>query len=79
MTYSIRNYLVKVLALTFVVLFLFACQQKADLILIDTAGRLQNRTELMEELAKIVRVIKKHLNYPENSLEKDVENQKVSQ
>ena len=36
-----------------------ARQQKADLILIDTAGRLQNRTELMEELAKIVRVIKK--------------------
>jgi len=36
-----------------------ARQQKADLILIDTAGRLQNRRELMEELAKIVRVIKK--------------------
>ena len=33
--------------------------QKTDLILIDTAGRLQNRIELMEELAKIVRVIKK--------------------
>ena len=33
--------------------------QKTDLILIDTAGRLQNRVELMEELAKIVRVIKK--------------------
>ena len=27
--------------------------------LIDTAGRLQNRTELMEELEKIVRVMKK--------------------
>ena len=36
-----------------------ARSQKADLILIDTAGRLQNRKELMEELAKIVRVIKK--------------------
>ena len=33
--------------------------QKTDLILIDTAGRLQNRIELMEELSKIVRVIKK--------------------
>ena len=33
--------------------------QNTDLILIDTAGRLQNRIELMEELAKIVRVIKK--------------------
>ena len=33
--------------------------QKTDLILIDTAGRLQNRIELMEELAKIIRVIKK--------------------
>lgn len=31
----------------------------ADLLLIDTAGRLQNRADLMEELAKIVRVIKK--------------------
>lgn len=30
-----------------------------DVVLIDTAGRLQNRSELMEELAKIVRVIKK--------------------
>ena len=36
-----------------------ARSQKTDLILIDTAGRLQNRKELMEELAKIVRVIKK--------------------
>ncbi|MBL4811078.1 MAG: signal recognition particle-docking protein FtsY, partial [Rhodobacteraceae bacterium] len=33
--------------------------QGADLLLIDTAGRLQNRTDLMEELAKIVRVIRK--------------------
>ena len=31
----------------------------ADLLMIDTAGRLQNRSDLMEELAKIVRVIKK--------------------
>jgi fused signal recognition particle receptor len=30
-----------------------------DLLLVDTAGRLQNRTELMGELQKIVRVIKK--------------------
>jgi len=30
-----------------------------DVLLIDTAGRLQNRTELMNELEKIVRVIKK--------------------
>ena len=30
-----------------------------DVLLIDTAGRLQNRTELMDELKKIVRVIKK--------------------
>lgn len=32
----------------------------ADVLIIDTAGRLQNRTELMEELGKIVRVIRKH-------------------
>lgn len=31
----------------------------ADILMIDTAGRLQNKRELMDELAKIVRVIKK--------------------
>ena len=36
-----------------------AQKEKADLLMIDTAGRLQNRTDLMEELAKIVRVLKK--------------------
>jgi fused signal recognition particle receptor len=30
-----------------------------DVLLVDTAGRLQNRTELMAELAKVVRVLKK--------------------
>jgi fused signal recognition particle receptor len=33
--------------------------QGADVLLIDTAGRLQNRSELMDELQKIVRVMKK--------------------
>lgn len=36
-----------------------AQQIGADLLMIDTAGRLQNRADLMEELAKIVRVIRK--------------------
>jgi fused signal recognition particle receptor len=36
-----------------------AKERGADVLLIDTAGRLQNRTELMEELQKIVRVMKK--------------------
>jgi fused signal recognition particle receptor len=36
-----------------------AKQEGTDVLLIDTAGRLQNRTELMGELEKIVRVIKK--------------------
>ncbi|WP_170397726.1 signal recognition particle-docking protein FtsY [Ruegeria arenilitoris] len=36
-----------------------AQQEGADLLMIDTAGRLQNRADLMEELAKIVRVIRK--------------------
>lgn len=41
----------------------------ADLLLIDTAGRLQNRADLMEELAKIVRVIrKKDDTAPHNTL-----------
>jgi fused signal recognition particle receptor len=31
----------------------------ADVVIVDTAGRLQNRTELMGELEKMVRVIKK--------------------
>jgi fused signal recognition particle receptor len=33
--------------------------ESADVLLIDTAGRLQNRAELMDELEKIVRVMKK--------------------
>lgn len=33
--------------------------QNIDVLLIDTAGRLQNKTELMDELAKIIRVVKK--------------------
>jgi fused signal recognition particle receptor len=41
----------------------------ADLLLIDTAGRLQNRDDLMQELAKIVRVIrKKDPDAPHNTL-----------
>ena len=36
-----------------------AKQQGIDVLLIDTAGRLQNRTELMGELEKVVRVMKK--------------------
>ncbi len=41
----------------------------ADLLMIDTAGRLQNRADLMEELAKIVRVLrKKDPSAPHNTL-----------
>jgi fused signal recognition particle receptor len=36
-----------------------AKQRGVDVLLVDTAGRLQNRTELMDELHKIVRVMKK--------------------
>ncbi|WP_185878539.1 signal recognition particle-docking protein FtsY [Blattabacterium cuenoti] len=36
-----------------------AQSRKVDVVLIDTAGRLQNRVGLMEELAKISRVMKK--------------------
>ncbi|MYG43400.1 MAG: signal recognition particle-docking protein FtsY [Rhodobacteraceae bacterium] len=39
--------------------YTLAKEEAKDLLIIDTAGRLQNRTDLMEELAKIVRVIKK--------------------
>lgn len=41
----------------------------ADLLMIDTAGRLQNRADLMEELAKIVRVLRKvDASAPHNTL-----------
>ncbi len=44
-------------------------REGADLLMIDTAGRLQNRQDLMEELAKIVRVIrKKDPDAPHNTL-----------
>jgi fused signal recognition particle receptor len=36
-----------------------ASEQKRDVLLIDTAGRLQNKAELMNELEKVVRVIRK--------------------
>lgn len=46
-----------------------AQEMGADLLMIDTAGRLQNRADLMEELAKIVRVIrKKDETAPHNTL-----------
>src|ERR1700759_849332 len=36
-----------------------AREQNIDVLLVDTAGRLQNRTELMNELEKVVRVLRK--------------------
>jgi fused signal recognition particle receptor len=36
-----------------------ARSENRDLVLIDTAGRLQNKTQLMDELAKVVRAIRK--------------------
>ncbi len=38
---------------------LVAQQDGTEILLIDTAGRLQNKSDLMEELAKIVRVLRK--------------------
>ena len=46
-----------------------AIDDSIDVVLIDTAGRLQNKTNLMEELAKMNRVIKKLLpESPEETL-----------
>lgn len=46
-----------------------AQEEGADLLMIDTAGRLQNRADLMQELEKIVRVIrKKDETAPHNTL-----------
>jgi len=39
-----------------------AKQENCDILMIDTAGRLQNKSYLMDELAKIIRVIKKQDN-----------------
>ncbi len=36
-----------------------ARDQRCDVLLVDTAGRLQNKSVLMDELAKVVRVMKK--------------------
>jgi len=38
-----------------------AIAENVDILMIDTAGRLQNKTDLMAELEKIVRVIKKKI------------------
>ena len=43
-----------------------AIQNKFDIALIDTAGRLHNKANLMDELNKIKRVIKKKLDYAPN-------------
>lgn len=37
-----------------------ATARKVDVLIADTAGRLQNKTHLMDELSKVVRVMKKH-------------------
>ncbi len=37
-----------------------ATEEDYDILMIDTAGRLQNRTELMDELAKIIRIIERY-------------------
>jgi fused signal recognition particle receptor len=43
----------------------FAGKSGADVVIIDTAGRLQNKTDLMDELSKIRRVIEKQAEIAE--------------
>ena len=46
-----------------------AIEESIDVILIDTAGRLHNKTDLMNELSKIIRVTKKiNQSYPEETI-----------
>lgn len=46
-----------------------AVAENADLLLIDTAGRLQNKSDLMAELEKVMRVLKKfNVDAPHSSL-----------
>ena len=42
-----------------------AIESEADIVIIDTAGRLQNKTDLMDELSKIRRVIEKRAEISE--------------
>ena len=42
-----------------------AIESEADVVIIDTAGRLQNKTDLMDELSKIRRVIEKRAEISE--------------
>jgi fused signal recognition particle receptor len=41
-------------------------KEKYDVVLIDTAGRLHNKRELMDELRKLKKAIQKQLNYAPN-------------
>jgi len=45
-----------------------AIDEKIDIVLIDTAGRLHTKSNLMDELTKIKRVIKKLLDYAPNDI-----------
>ena len=45
-----------------------AIAQKADVVIIDTAGRLHNKIGLMNELSKIKNVMKKQLDYAPNDI-----------
>ncbi len=46
-----------------------AKEEKLDLLLIDTAGRLHNKADLMNELSKIIRVMKKiDVHYPNDTI-----------
>lgn len=38
-----------------------ACARQADILIIDTAGRLQNKTNLMKELAKVKKIIEREI------------------
>lgn len=47
----------------------FAKSHKYNLVIIDTAGRADNNKNLMDQMAKIIKVIKKHdINYPNQSI-----------
>ena len=47
----------------------YANKNNIDVVIIDTAGRLQNKTDLMDQLGKIDRVLKKHdETFPHDSI-----------
>jgi len=45
-----------------------AINQNCDVIIVDTAGRLENKVNLMQELQKLTKIVNQKLNHPANEI-----------